>query len=328
MLVSIIVPVFNSERYLHSCIDSLVHQTITDYEVILVNDGSNDNSGAICDEYSLKDSRIKVFHIPNGGVSNARNYGISNAKGDYVSFVDSDDYIDNDYVEQLISAIGESADIVMSGIVLFSEVCSTLSSDILDYGSYDMWQNSKDAFSIATMNTITSPVSKLYKKSIIDKNKIKFSTNQSYGEDREFNIDYLFYANTVVTIPYVGYHYRRGISSSLSQVNNPQLHLDIDLKYISKLQLFFDMKTVANYGNIYITNRLFHIFNDRLTQIVLSRKHSCSEIKAILDKYKCAEQYKMMLSNIKYVDSSSIVATLYRLHLACLVPYYYRVLSL
>lgn len=328
MLVSVIVPVYNTEQYLPACLDSLLHQTIIDFEVIVVDDGSIDRSSIICDEYALKDDRFKVYHLSNGGVSNARNYGLSKAKGEYVTFVDSDDFVDNDYIEQLVNAIGVGADIVMSGIILFDESSAKLSSVTLDSRKYDLMHNGKDAFMVATMDTITSPVTKLYKKSIVEKHNVRFRQGQSYGEDREFNIDFLYRTSIVVTVSYVGYHYRRGVINSLSQVNDPQSHLDIDLRYIYKVKSFFDIKCVVGYSDRYIVNRLFHIFNDRISQMVMLKKLACSEIRAVLNTYKNVEQYKWMLSNIKYVDSNSYVAILYKLHLLRLLPYYYKVISL
>ena len=97
-LVSVIVPVYKAEKYLHKCVDSLLAQTMTDFEVLLINDGSPDRSGAICDEYAAKDSRIRVFHKENGGVSSARNLGILESQGKYITFVDSDDWLSPCYL--------------------------------------------------------------------------------------------------------------------------------------------------------------------------------------------------------------------------------------
>ncbi|WP_227166600.1 glycosyltransferase, partial [Enterococcus faecium] len=99
--ISIIVPVYKVEKYLRKCVDSILAQTFTDFEVILVDDGSPDNSGKICDEYAEKDNRVRVIHKENGGLSSARNAGIDVARGKYLGFVDSDDYIDEDMYEIL-----------------------------------------------------------------------------------------------------------------------------------------------------------------------------------------------------------------------------------
>lgn len=101
-MLTIIVPIYNTENYLSECIDSILNQSYKDIELILINDGSTDNSSSICDEYSSKDKRIKVIHIENRGVSYARNTGLSIAKGEYITFVDSDDFVSNDiYLENI-----------------------------------------------------------------------------------------------------------------------------------------------------------------------------------------------------------------------------------
>lgn len=107
MSISIIVPVYNTEKYLSACLDSILTQSFTDFELLLVDDGSTDKSGEICDEYAQKDSRIRVFHKENGGVSSARNLGIEEAVGDYLHFVDADDIVLSGAYEYLNTVIWE-----------------------------------------------------------------------------------------------------------------------------------------------------------------------------------------------------------------------------
>ena len=101
-LISVVVPVYNVEDVLHFCIDSILNQTYSDFELLLVDDGSTDKSGDICDQYARKDTRIRVFHKENGGVSSARNLGIDNANGEYICFIDSDDYVNSEFLDSLI----------------------------------------------------------------------------------------------------------------------------------------------------------------------------------------------------------------------------------
>ena len=108
--ISIIVPVYNTEKYLHRCIDSILAQTFTDFELILVDDGSSDNSPKICDEYAEKDKRVRVIHQENGGVSRARNIGIDNSCGTYLMFCDSDDYVDKRFCEVMHKCATEYPD--------------------------------------------------------------------------------------------------------------------------------------------------------------------------------------------------------------------------
>ena len=115
-LISVIVPVYNVENYLDKCIESIVNQTYKNLEIILVDDGSLDSSSKICDEWAVKDNRIKVIHKTNGGVSSARNEGLKNANGDFIAFVDSDDWLELNMYEKLISKQKETnTDIVFSG---------------------------------------------------------------------------------------------------------------------------------------------------------------------------------------------------------------------
>ncbi len=112
-LISVIVPVYNAEKTLRRCVDSILSQTFTEFELLLINDGSKDNSGVICDEYARKDSRIRVFHKENGGVSSARNVGLDNLRGEWVTFVDSDDYVENKYLGVFYD--NKKADLLVGG---------------------------------------------------------------------------------------------------------------------------------------------------------------------------------------------------------------------
>ena len=121
-LISVIIPVYNVEEYLRECIDSVLNQTFSDFEVILVNDGSTDSSGEICDEYVEKDERVTVIHQKNGGLSVARNIGLSEANGKYVYFLDSDDYISENALATLLNiAENDSSDIVFFDAVSFTD---------------------------------------------------------------------------------------------------------------------------------------------------------------------------------------------------------------
>ena len=117
--ISVIIPVYNCEKYLTQCIESVLNQTFQDFELILVDDGSHDSSPDICDNFRQKDERIQVIHKPNGGVSSARNEGIKVARGEYITFVDSDDYIEEEMMEYLYGQAQEHlADIVVSGLLM------------------------------------------------------------------------------------------------------------------------------------------------------------------------------------------------------------------
>lgn len=121
-MISIVVPVYNTAPYLSSCLDSILHQTVTDWELILVDDGSTDGSGAICDEYAAKDSRIQVLHLANQGPAKARNLGIAKSQGEFVAFIDSDDLLHVQYLDHLLKTmLKEDCDIVFAPYVLLGE---------------------------------------------------------------------------------------------------------------------------------------------------------------------------------------------------------------
>ena len=116
MKVSVIVPVYNTRGYLARCIESILGQSFSDFELLLVDDGSTDGSGDLCDSFLTKDSRVRVFHLQNGGVSAARNYGIQQAQGEWICFVDSDDEVLKDYLQDMVSAIDADDLLVMTNI--------------------------------------------------------------------------------------------------------------------------------------------------------------------------------------------------------------------
>ena len=121
MRISVIIPVYNTEQYLSRCLDSILSQSFDDFELLLIDDGSTDSSGAICDSYAEKDSRVRVFHKENGGVSSARNLGLDNAKGEWIYFVDSDDEVLPDGLLTMVNCISEEVDVVMGGFVEVDE---------------------------------------------------------------------------------------------------------------------------------------------------------------------------------------------------------------
>ncbi len=189
-MISIIVPVYNCERYIERCLASLKKQTYKNIEVIIVNDGSTDRSGEICNDYCKDDSRFRVYNINNSGVSVARNYGIDRATGDYITFVDSDDYVDIDYISFLYSKIKKTnVDIVLSRGKDFDDFNQyVICNDSFDN---DLVLNSNDIISRVLEEKIINGVcwGNLYKSSVCK--KISFDSNMKISEDMKFLIDYL-----------------------------------------------------------------------------------------------------------------------------------------
>lgn len=196
--ISIIIPVYNVEKYIRECMYSATNQTLKDIEIICIDDGSPDNSGAIIDEYASKDSRVHVVHQKNSGVSATRNNGIDLAKGEYIKFMDSDDVLDLNACEICYNkAKSENADIVVHDS--FNEVFN------------------KGQFFLIPLPEFPDGVvwSGLYKTSFIKENNIRFNESTSYGEDQAFNLLCNPKANKIVCIPNHFYIYRTSNDNSL-----------------------------------------------------------------------------------------------------------------
>ena len=199
--ISVIVPVYKAEKYLHRCVDSILSQTFTDFDLILVDDGSPDNCGVICDEYAQKDNRVRVFHKENGGVSSARNLGLDKAQGEWITFVDSDDYIEDgflyipdsaqdDLLIQNYKVIeGENYDVKFENSI----IPPTQIQEFINQNIDKLW--------------LRTPWSKFFKREIIYKNKIKFTEGVKIGEDTIFVLDYLFHINSVQFLNSANYIY-------------------------------------------------------------------------------------------------------------------------
>lgn len=185
MKVSIIVPVYNTEDYLACCIDSILRQTFTDYELLLVDDGSTDGSGAICDSYQTKDSRVRVFHQQNGGVSSARNYGVQQAQGEWICYVDSDDEVKSDYLRDMVEAICSDRCLVM-GNISDERMCDNLRENTVRYGK-EMVRYLLDSSALF----LSGPVAKLFNRKLLTNHGICFPEGIHYGEDMVYLFTYL-----------------------------------------------------------------------------------------------------------------------------------------
>ena len=210
-VVSIVIPVYNASLYLEQCISSVLDQDYIFLDVILVDDGSTDGSSNICDKYVKKDCRVKVVHKSNGGVSSARNKGLELSSGEWVTFVDSDDHIDNDYISNMIA--NADCDFVASHIKAEGW------SEWVDVPLLDCkWDNLND-FLLNNLHRMNFMACKLFKKSIIEDFDIKFDENISYGEDTLFVYQYLRHIASAVTLSKASYHYNCYNTVSLSKAN-------------------------------------------------------------------------------------------------------------
>lgn len=209
---SIIVPAYNTGEAIRRCIDSVMAQSLDCWELIVVDDGSTDTTAAIIDEYAANDERIRAIHIPNGGVSTARNVGIEHAKGEYVMFVDSDDWIEPDYLQQVESRRLDDADIYMvgitqdytgkDGILYYSEIKGAPRHS--NFSSGQLYDNI--GYLIKTVN-MESACLKSYRRTFLKKHGIRFTAGMIIFEDFHFVLSCLKQMPSVTLIPYIGYHY-------------------------------------------------------------------------------------------------------------------------
>ena len=205
--ISVIVPVYKTEAYLKRCVDSILASTYKNIELILVDDGSPDNSGKICDEYAERDARVKVIHKTNGGLSSARNAGLDAATGDYITFVDSDDYIACDIYEKLVVALAEKkADIAMMGIMPVSENYVELIESAISYAKYPDIMSGEELFSrICKRSLETSVCSKLFSSKLFS--SVRFD-EKKLNEDFLLLSEMLIGNNVMVTlVNAIGYYY-------------------------------------------------------------------------------------------------------------------------
>lgn len=230
--ISIIVPVYNVEKYIHRCIDSILHQTFKDFELILVDDGSLDNSGKICDEYAKEDDRIKVIHKENGGLSDARNVGLDIAQGEYIAFVDSDDWIEKDMYSILYENIRKyNADISICKTRKIFD--STVDNNITTNNCIIL--NNEEAFDCLFNNKYyaSHACDKLYKKSLFD--GIRYPVGKLY-EDMFTTYRLFEKANKVVFSDYIGYNYFQRKDGIVNSKFRPE-----KLDYIRAFNGIFDL---------------------------------------------------------------------------------------
>lgn len=293
--ISVIVPVYKAENYLHRCVDSLLAQTFQDFEILLVDDGSPDRSGEICDEYAKKDERVRVFHKENGGVSSARNLGLDHAVGEYICFVDSDDWVEKEMFTTLTSSVQnrKNLDILFFGFQyefidvdrkLYSydkcklkNICSETKEEVLS-ACFFLEKNKMFGW---TWN-------KLFRRELIEDEVLRFDETISLQEDHLFTLNYIRYANNLQILAYYPYHYRI-LSNSLmkrkySYLKNKEIALlllharlsiigsNISLVAISYLEYTYQSFLMSLSYNLTILYSSYLNFRDRKDEILFYKK--------------------------------------------------------
>ena len=225
-MITIIIPVFNCLEYLEECISSVLAQSVEDLQVILIDDGSNDGSELICDYYKENDCRIEVFHIPNSGVSTARNIGLQHAKGEWVTFIDADDYVSRDYCKNMLDAVSPEIDMVIARTISFNnkgflDDGFNLSSDtVYDEDKSVLYKSIfVDNFKGDVVPHVSTCSAKLIRKSLIDEYRIRYKVDMKLYEDAIFNIEIINQSRKVVVIDKKIYYYRLNWNSSSNSLH-------------------------------------------------------------------------------------------------------------
>lgn len=251
--ISVIIPVYNAEEYLRECLDSILVQNFTNFEVLLINDGSTDTSGDICNEYAAKDSRFKVFHQKNAGVSAARNLGMDHANGEWITFVDSDDWISQNYFAAVQSEGNEdwillNIDRFIGGLqrnhLVFAANNFSLSDFLENYTVYPHFP---------------APWAKFFRKNIVAQHHLRFHEQLSFGEDALFNLEYLRSCKYIRTFPQAKYFYR-DTDNGLSKKSLNFQHDFILFNEVKNavLQIPFKNEVTISSNLNFLANRVFN----------------------------------------------------------------------
>ncbi len=282
--VSVIIPVYNAENYLDECIQSLLSQTLQECEFILVNDGSTDQSRLIIERYQNKDVRIVLINQHNQGVSIARNKGVQMAVGEYIGFVDADDYIEEDMYETLYSSAKQGdCDVVISNLenemgghkmtIKYSfPVNKVLDKEYIQLHILPYFLKSDN------LNTAGN---KIYKSKLIQKHCVEFPEKVALGEDGMFNMQFMSHAATVKYIDYIGYHYREVVGSATRNISQQD--------YFGRALEVFNTKLPATYISQIDEGKVRYLKSIKLINNVISYTHiyfTPSKVKGFPQRYR------------------------------------------
>ena len=320
-LISVIIPFYKSEKYIYKCIDSICNQTYKNLEIILIDDGSPDNCGEICDDYARRDSRIVVLHKKNKGVSYARNAGLEIVRGKYVIFIDGDDWVNEDYMESLYKFSNEDV-IVMSGATLFDEKTGNRKNIYASTSKITNFNN-KELLELVENTLFGFVWNKLYPTKLISDIRFKKISNR---EDIVFNL-YLVAkgGNKYIATDYIGYNWLQRSTSETHKYNLKNINTCLDLNYeLLLLKRFFNNEIF-----LIIYNRIMKTF---IADIILKDIFNNSEL-SIRDKINYIKKLnnKEVRKNLKIIKKDGlyfkILVLCFKMHLEsflCLITSIYR----
>lgn len=307
--ISIIIPVFNTENYLHRCVDSILSQTYQDFEILLIDDGSTDRSGEICDQYAKLDNRIRVYHKENGGVSSARNWGLKNASGYWITFIDADDWIDKETLKQCLEA-PSNVELIRFGMKsVFKN--NTYVADARLSESWDYEEFFSKVFSRQTMLGVCGG---LYLRSIFVANKIFFNSNYTLGEDWLVLVQYLKCINRIRIINYPFYNYNK--QNYASATSTPNLTKFIELNEVASI-ICYDNDLINRFNHKQVSMLKANICVQCLSYLLKIK----SKIRMYLVFLQDAEHRNIYPSLIEILSCELILK--FKLVLLLFLPFYH-----
>lgn len=287
--LSIIVPIYNGEEYLEKCIDSILTQSYKDFELILVDDGSTDSSLSVCNQYAEADSRVVVYHKENGGLVAARKSGLSLAKGEYIGFVDCDDYIDDDMYENLMFvAEKDGADIVTGNIIIDHITHSKFEKSNIPSGFYDSEKLKNEVIPKMLISSgfvkygiIPGVVVKVIRRSVLEKALPNVDNDITIGEDVAITAYSIMNCNSLSVIDSASYHYIQ-YENSMVRVFNPKRIEKIEKLYecISKI----DCEAYQKQVTLYMCYLIFNAVAACIKKSNYSKKEAKAAVKSILER--------------------------------------------
>lgn len=283
--ISIIIPIYNAASTLERCVDSILRQDFIDFEVLLVDDGSKDDSLSIARKLNLKDDRIRVFHKENGGVSSARNQALDYAKGEYVCFIDSDDYVEPNYISAMYSHC--DCDMVVCGYYVdwMNADGKLKRQDVVvlpQDGKFDIIKGCDCIFELFVNGKIHINCNKLLKRSIIEDNHIRY-TPIPVNEDYMFMIEYLKHAKNLYATPEVTYHWLH--------VENVRTGVDSIPANLIDIYLEAQAHTYPLFNDPSLVDQVFYY-----TYEIVARKYMIAANQSVISKKECLSQLKRMFS--------------------------------
>jgi glycosyltransferase involved in cell wall biosynthesis len=310
-LISYIIPVYNTEKYLHECVDSVINcNEKINYEILLINDGSTDGSYGIMEELAQKYDNIRIFTKENGGASSARNCGLSEANGKYVSFIDSDDYLickDFSLVASILSK--DNYDCVILSLLRNNKKRKKVRTIV--YGEEDIIRL------VATTDLFSGPCAKFYKRNIIEKNKISFSERMRIGEDTNFNIKFMEYARNAYQLDMNFYFYRSNPQSLTSNFNF-DIFENSEINYYARKELLHKKNVYDKYNK---KLKMMHL-NSFFFSFLRIYKVGLPNPEKTIISYMDSEYYNELIKDLRLRDIKNKYAIIYvilKLRLLCLM---------